>query len=94
MVIISAPDFSRDAALLSRLALEAGLPTVCEWASMARDGCLIGYGPNFADLWRRPADYVTRILRRRTARPLFICSPGRYHPWKGEARIHRGRLKI
>ena len=42
LVIISAPDFFRDAALLSRLALEAGLPTVCEWASMARDGCLIG----------------------------------------------------
>ena len=63
LVIISAPDFFRDAALLSRLALEAGLPTVCEWASMARDGCLIGYGPNFAELWRRPADYVARILR-------------------------------
>jgi putative ABC transport system substrate-binding protein len=30
---------------------------------MARDGCLIGYGPNFAELWRSPADYVTRILR-------------------------------
>jgi putative ABC transport system substrate-binding protein len=63
LVITSAPDFFRDAALLSRLALEAGLPTVCEWASMARDGCLIGYGPNFDALWRRPADYVARILR-------------------------------
>ena len=51
------------AALLSRLALEAGLPTVCEWASMARDGCLIGYGPNYDALWRRPTDYVARILR-------------------------------
>jgi putative tryptophan/tyrosine transport system substrate-binding protein len=30
---------------------------------MARDGCLIGYGPNFATLQRRPADYVARILR-------------------------------
>ena len=63
LVITSAPDFFRDAALLARLALEAGLPTVCEWASMARDGCLIGYGPNFDALWRRPADYVARILR-------------------------------
>jgi putative tryptophan/tyrosine transport system substrate-binding protein len=36
---------------------------VCEWASMARDGCFIGYGPNFAALWRRPAEYVARILR-------------------------------
>jgi ABC transporter substrate binding protein len=63
LIILSAPDFFRDAALLSRLALEAGLPTVCEWASMARDGCLIGYGPNYDALWRRPADYVARILR-------------------------------
>jgi putative tryptophan/tyrosine transport system substrate-binding protein len=60
LVIISAPEFFRDAALLSRLALEAGLPTVCEWASTARDGCLIGDGPNFAALWRRPAEYVAR----------------------------------
>jgi putative tryptophan/tyrosine transport system substrate-binding protein len=30
---------------------------------MAPDGCLIGYGPNFAALWRRPADYIARILR-------------------------------
>jgi putative ABC transport system substrate-binding protein len=50
LVIISAPDFFRDAALLARLALVAGLPTVCEWASMAHDGCLLGYGPNFAAL--------------------------------------------
>ena len=30
---------------------------------MAREGCLIGYGPNFAAIWRRSADYVARILR-------------------------------
>jgi putative ABC transport system substrate-binding protein len=28
-----------------------------------RDGCLIGYGPNFAAISRRAADYVARILR-------------------------------
>src|SRR6516225_6391410 len=75
LVIISAPDFFRDAALLSRLALEAGLPTVCEWASMARDGCLLGYGPNFAALWRRPAEYVARILRGEKPGELPIEQP-------------------
>jgi ABC-type uncharacterized transport system substrate-binding protein len=75
LVIISAPDFFRDAAVLSRLALEAGLPTVCEWASMARDGCLIGYGPNFAALWRRPAEYVARILRGAKPAELPIEQP-------------------
>ncbi len=75
LVIISAPDFFRDAALLSRLALEARLPTVCEWASMAHDGCLIGYGPNFAALWRRPAEYVARILRGEKPGDLPIEQP-------------------
>ena len=75
LIIISAPDFFRDAALLSRLALEAGLPTVCEWASMAHDGCLIGYGPNFAALWRRPAEYVARILRGEKPGDLPIEQP-------------------
>jgi putative tryptophan/tyrosine transport system substrate-binding protein len=75
LVIISAPDFFRDAVLLSRLALEASLPTVCEWASMARDGCLIGYGPNYAALWRRPAEYVVRILRGEKPGELPIEQP-------------------
>src|SRR6516165_10512431 len=75
LVIISAPDFFRDAALLSGLALDAGLPTVCEWASMARDGCLIGYGPNWVALWRRPADYVARILRGEKPGDLPIEQP-------------------
>jgi putative ABC transport system substrate-binding protein len=30
---------------------------------MARDGCLIGYGPNFAAISRRAAEYVAQILR-------------------------------
>ena len=75
LVIISAPDFFRDAALLSRLALEDRLPTVCEWASMAHDGCLIGYGPDFAALWRRPAEYVGRILRGEKPGDLPIEQP-------------------
>jgi putative tryptophan/tyrosine transport system substrate-binding protein len=75
LVIISAPDFFRDAALLSRLALEAGLPTVCEWASMAQDGCLLGYGPKIAALWRRPAEYVARILRGEKPGELPIEQP-------------------
>jgi putative tryptophan/tyrosine transport system substrate-binding protein len=43
-------------------AVAAHLPTVCEWV-MARNGCLIGYGPNLVPLLRRVADYVARILR-------------------------------
>jgi putative ABC transport system substrate-binding protein len=61
--IVSAPQFFTNAAALAELALEARLPTMCEWRSMAAQGCLLGYGPDYTELQRRVADYVARILR-------------------------------
>jgi putative ABC transport system substrate-binding protein len=63
MVIQANPIFYRDAAPLAQLALETGLPTVCEWAEMANSGCLLGFGPNRAELQRRVAHYVARIFQ-------------------------------
>lgn len=63
LVIGAAPEFFRDAQQLAALAIEARLPTVCEWAEMAHSGCLIGYGPNRAELRRRLANHVAQIFR-------------------------------
>jgi putative tryptophan/tyrosine transport system substrate-binding protein len=60
--IISAPELYTDASRLAVLAVETGLPTICEWAEMARLGCLLGYGPDYSELQRRVADYVARIF--------------------------------
>jgi putative tryptophan/tyrosine transport system substrate-binding protein len=62
IVIQSSPVFHRDAAQLASLALERHLPTICEWRAMASDGCLIGYGPDIAELRLRTADFVVRIF--------------------------------
>jgi putative ABC transport system substrate-binding protein len=62
VVIQSSPVFHRDAVQLASLALERHLPTICEWRSMASDGCLIGYGPDLAELRLRTADFVVRIF--------------------------------
>lgn len=61
--IVSAPELYSDAALLSKLAAETGLPTVCEWAEMAHSGCLLGYGPDYTELQHRVAGYAARIFR-------------------------------
>jgi ABC-type uncharacterized transport system substrate-binding protein len=45
---------------------------------MATEGCLVGYGPDFAELLRRTADYVARIFRGATAGELPIEGPTRY----------------
>jgi ABC-type uncharacterized transport system substrate-binding protein len=42
---------------------------------MARAGCLIGYGPDQAALYRRVADYVAGILRGTPAGELPIEQP-------------------
>jgi putative ABC transport system substrate-binding protein len=38
LAVVSAPEFSRDAEILAALAVEAKLPTVCEWSHMAAKG--------------------------------------------------------
>jgi putative tryptophan/tyrosine transport system substrate-binding protein len=48
---------------LSRLALDAKLPSVSGWPSFAESGLLFNYGPNLRDLYRGLARYVNRILR-------------------------------
>ena len=63
LVIVSAPDFFRDVAILAEAARAARLPTICEWREMAESGCLMAYGPLREELTRRVAAYVVQILR-------------------------------
>jgi putative ABC transport system substrate-binding protein len=65
LIIVSAPEFNRDAEILAALAIEARLPTVCEWSHMAAQGCLFGYGPSQTELRRRTADYEKKFCLAR-----------------------------
>ncbi len=72
------PQFARDAARLAQLALEARLPTTCEWREMAEEGCFVSYGPSIASLWGRAADYVDRILKGGSPGEMPIEQPTRF----------------
>lgn len=63
LLISATSAFFRDGRQLAALALEARLPTMCEWAEMAQTGCLFGYGPKRVALRRRMADQIARIFR-------------------------------
>ena len=78
LVIVSVPESSVHAETLARLAVEAGLPTVCGGRRSAEHGCLIGYGPDLAELQRRAVDYVARIFRGASAAELPIEGPTHY----------------
>jgi putative ABC transport system substrate-binding protein len=78
VVVMANATFNRDAALIARLALEAGLPTVCEWAEMAQSGCLLGYGPSRTELRRRIAYLIAQIFRGAAPGDLPIEQPTHY----------------
>jgi ABC-type uncharacterized transport system substrate-binding protein len=45
------------------LAQDARLPTIFGFREFVEAGGLMSYGPNFADQFRRAADFVDKILR-------------------------------
>jgi len=75
LAIAADPQFNSDAAHLSKLAVDAGLPTVCQWREMAEQGCLLSYGPSYRDMWIRLARYVGAILKGASPRDLPIEQP-------------------
>lgn len=77
VVIAGAREFHLDGSVLATLAREAGLPTVCEWSELAREGCLLGYGAKFEDLLMQTGQYVARIFRGASPAELPVEHPAR-----------------
>jgi putative ABC transport system substrate-binding protein len=48
---------------INTLALGARLPTMHDFRELVEAGGLMSYGPNFASMFRRAAEYVDKILR-------------------------------
>jgi putative ABC transport system substrate-binding protein len=48
---------------LAELAAKNRLPSMCEVAAFAYDGCLMSYGPDLLHGWKRAATFVDKILK-------------------------------
>src|SRR5262249_42741231 len=44
-----------------------GLENICAWPPGPEEGAVIGYGPDYADIYRRAGSYISRILAGRKA---------------------------
>ena len=49
---------------VAQFASKTGTPTICEFAFLVEFGCLVSYGPNFAEFNERVAQQVDRIINK------------------------------
>ena len=63
---------------INTLAVSVQLPTLHGGREFVEGGGLMSYGPNFADLYRRAADYVDKILRGAKPGDIPVEQPTRF----------------
>ena len=63
LLILGHPLFFPHRSRISELAAKHHLPAMYQWRVFVDAGGLMSYGANLADLWRRAATYVDRILK-------------------------------
>jgi putative tryptophan/tyrosine transport system substrate-binding protein len=62
LYVVSDALIAANRTLLTTLALSARLPTILSYGDYVEAGGLMSYGPNYANLFRRAADMVDKIL--------------------------------
>jgi putative tryptophan/tyrosine transport system substrate-binding protein len=63
---------------IAKLALNARLPTVSRSREYVEAGCLMSYGANLLDLFRRAGDYVDKILHGAKPADLPVEQPTKF----------------
>ena len=61
--VLAHPFFNENRARLAELAAKYRLPAIYETGEYVRSGCLMAYGPVFADMGRRGAAFVDQIIK-------------------------------
>jgi len=78
LIIQPGPFMYRHRVQLIKTAIDQGVATIFGWPEAAREGALIGYGPDYADIYRRAASYVDRILKGTQPADLPVEQPVKF----------------
>jgi putative ABC transport system substrate-binding protein len=63
VLVAATQPMADDAPLFGPIAESLGLPTICEWDYMAREGCVLAYGHDLTYAHGRAGVYAARILK-------------------------------
>jgi putative ABC transport system substrate-binding protein len=78
LVVIGEPFTNLHRARILELTSERKVPAVCPYRFYAEKGCLISYGVDFNDQFKRAASYVDRILKGDKPETLAVQSPVKF----------------
>jgi putative ABC transport system substrate-binding protein len=78
LVVLRDPFTVRHRALIADIAARSRLPAIYETGDYVKAGGLMFYGPDFADLFRRAAGFVDRILRGAKPADLPVEQPTKF----------------
>jgi len=51
---------------------------ICAWPPAPHEGALIGYGPDYSDIYRRAGSYISRILKGEIPADLPVQNPVKF----------------
>ena len=78
LVIVPSPVITTNLKQITELAAKSRLPSIYQVSEFADAGGLMSYGPNRADMYRRAATYVDRILKGTKPADLPVEQPTKF----------------
>jgi len=78
LIVVGEPFTNAHRSEILELASRYRLPTICPYRFYAVDGCLLSYGVDLSDQFKRAATYVDRILKGASASSLPVQSPVKF----------------
>ncbi len=78
LIVIQNPLIGRYRKRIAELAIKSRLPSMCEGIQYVEEGCLLTYGTNVSDQYRRAAYYVDRILKGAKPADLPVEQPMKF----------------